>query len=48
MFSVPRNNVTMLLQLSNLNASLIVTVDPGQQPLPGIIDINMAVALVTM
>ena len=34
-FYVPRNDVTMLSQLSNLNTSSIVTIDPGQQPLLG-------------
>ena len=34
-FYVPRNDVTMLSQLSNLNTSSIVTIDPGQHSLPG-------------
>jgi len=36
-FSVPRNNFTMLSQLgiSNTSYSSVVTIDPGQQPLPG-------------
>ena len=34
-FYVPRNNVTLLSPLSSLNTSSIVTIDPGQQPLPG-------------
>ena len=34
-FYVPRNNVILLSQLSSLNTSSIVTIDPGQQPLPG-------------
>ena len=34
-FYVPRSDVTMLSQLSDLNTSSIVTIDPGQQPLPG-------------
>ena len=34
-FYVPRNDVTMLSQLSDFNTSSIVTIDPGQQPLPG-------------
>ena len=34
-FYVPRSDVTMLSQLSDLNTSSIVAIDPGQQPLPG-------------
>ena len=34
-FSVPRSNVTTLSQLAVTNVSSIVTIDPGQQPLPG-------------
>ena len=34
-FSVPRNDVRISSRLSTLNTSSIVTIDPGQQPLPG-------------
>ena len=34
-FYVPRSDATMLSPLSDLNTSSIVTIDPGQQPLPG-------------
>ena len=34
-FSVPRNDTTVVSQFSNLNSSSIVTIDPGQQSLPG-------------
>ena len=47
-FSVPRNDVTMLSQLSTLNTSSIVTIDPGQQPLPGKMDANRLTVLVIM
>ena len=35
MFSVPRDDTTTLSQLSNTTTSSLVTIDPGQQPLPG-------------
>ena len=34
-FSVPRSNVTILSQFAVISVSSIVTIDPGQQPLPG-------------
>ena len=34
-FSVPRNNVTVVSQLSGVNVTSVVTIDPGQQSLPG-------------
>ena len=48
MFSVPRNDVTMLSPLSSLNVSSIVTIDPGQQPLPGKMDAHRMKVVVTM
>ncbi|XP_065906520.1 proto-oncogene tyrosine-protein kinase ROS-like isoform X3 [Dysidea avara] len=33
-FSVPRDDTTTLSQLSNTTTSSLVTIDPGQQPLP--------------
>ena len=47
-FSVPRNDVTMLSPLSSLNVSSIVTIDPGQQPLPGKMDAHRMKVVVTM
>ena len=34
-FSVPRNGGTPLSPMTNANVRSIVTIDPGQQPLPG-------------